>query len=329
MKFTEHSLNILTALSFKNIGKAWVVKNIKGNESDDIIVSMINDSIKENKITVDKFKDQKKNLKSIIYSKLNNYCDGIIAYGDPDFPLHRGNVKNSEKPVLLFYKGNISLLDKSNLNVSVIGVLNPDSTIQERECKIVDKLVKSGATIVSGLAFGCDSIAHKQALDSNGKTIAILPSPLYDILPSKNANLAYQIVEEGGLLVTEYYNKHESLNDLKRRYAERDRLQALFADLVLLVASYSEFSAQRHNLFHQKLDSGARIAMNYAKNYHIKRAVMFDEKLDKDNPMFDLNQDLIKADNNIFVIDTSDIDKQIRGLIQVANNKIIVQKTLF
>jgi homoserine O-acetyltransferase len=67
------------------------------------------------------------------------------------------------------------------------------------------------------LAFGCDSISHQQALDSNGKTVAILPSPLNNILPARNKGLAFQIVEEGGLLVTEYaytlmYETYGTLN---------------------------------------------------------------------------------------------------------------------
>lgn len=61
--------------------------------------------------------------------------------------------------------------------------MNPEGNIEEREREIVDKFVKAGATIISGLALGCDSISHRQALDSNGKTVAILPSPLSNILP--------------------------------------------------------------------------------------------------------------------------------------------------
>lgn len=53
--------------------------------------------------------------------------------------------------------------------------------------------MKNGATIISGLAFGCDSITHQQALDSNDITVAILPSPLNNILPARNKGLAFQI----------------------------------------------------------------------------------------------------------------------------------------
>lgn len=92
--------------------------------------------------------------------------------------------------------------------------MNPDETIETRERAIVKEIVKREITIVSGLAFGCDSIAHQQAM-IGGKTIAILPSPFNDILPAKNRDLAFKIVEEGGLLITEYYEKFKSKMEVK------------------------------------------------------------------------------------------------------------------
>ena len=57
-------------------------------------------------------------------------------------------------------------------DISVIGLLNPDEKIEDRERRIVEEIAKRDITVVSGLAFGCDSIAHQQAMNS-GKTIAI------------------------------------------------------------------------------------------------------------------------------------------------------------
>src|SRR5690554_1964761 len=199
MKYTENSLNILTAKSYKGIGNAWIVKNLKGNESVETIVSLLNKTIKGEQTDVAEFERLKRDFENKLVAKFENCCDGFIALGDTNFPQHRGIVKESEKPIFLFYKGDIDLLSIENKNISVIGLLNPEGNIEERERKIVAQFVKKGATIVSGLAFGCDSISHQQALDSNGKTVAILPSPLNNILPARNKGLAFQIVEEGGL----------------------------------------------------------------------------------------------------------------------------------
>jgi len=313
MKYTDNSLNILTAKSYKGIGNAWIVKNLKGNENVDRIVSLLNNKSKIT--TVEDFED-KKNRYSELLQKFENFCDGVVALGDKKFPQYRGNVKDSEQPIFLYYKGNIELLNVDNKNISVIGLLNPAGDIEERERKIVAEFVKNGATIVSGLAFGCDSISHQQALDSNGKTIAILPSPLNNILPARNKALAFQIAEQGGLLVTEYGNDFKSQMELSSRYKERDRLQALFCDTIVLAASYAQNSAERWKVFGQKLDSGARLAMGYAKEYSIPRAVMYDQNIDENNPMFDLNRDLINEQRDITIITKDNIPETARKIMQ-------------
>lgn len=303
MKYTDNALNILTAKSYKGIGKAWIVKHLGRNESVETIVKLINKNIKGEPTTVEEFEYQKQKFKSAILDKMSGFCDGFVALGDKNFPEHRGNVKDSEKPVFLYYKGNIDLLSRSNKNISVIGLLNPSAEIEMREQRIVAQLVKNGATIVSGLALGCDSISHREALHSNGNTIAILPSPLTKILPTSNTSLAFQIVQEGGLLITEYGNDFKSKMELSTRYKERDRLQALFCDTIILAASYSQNSSERwEHLKGQKLDSGARLAMGYAKEYNIPRAVMYDEYIDKENPMFDLCREIIQETKDVKVI---------------------------
>lgn len=316
MKYTDNSLNILTAKSFKGIGNAWLVKNLKGIESVETLVSLLNKTIKGEATNIDEFECLKNDFKTKLVQKLEDYCDGFVALGDNNFPQHRGNVKESEQPVFLFYKGNIDLLSIKNKNISVIGLLNPEGNIEERERKIVALFVKNGATIVSGLAFGCDSISHQQALDSNGNTVAILPSPLNNILPARNKGLAYKIVEEGGLLVTEYGNDFKNPMELSSRYKERDRLQALFCDTIVLAASYAQNSAERWKKFGQKFDSGARLAMGYAKEYNISRAVMYDQNLDESNPMFDLNRDLINEQKDITIITQDNVSETVTRIMQ-------------
>lgn len=221
-------------------------------------------------------------------------------------------------------KGNIGLLSIDNISITVIGLLNPEGDIEERERKIVAEFVKKGATIVSGLAFGCDSISHQQALESNGKSVAVLPSPLNSIMPVRNKGLAFQIVEEGGLLVTEYGTDFKSQMELSSRYKERDRLQALFCDTIVLAASYAQNSAERWNMLGQRLDSGARLAMGYAKDYGIPRAVMYDKHIDENNPMFDLNRDLIKEQKDITIIAQ---DKVCESVLKIVDKQPTIKST--
>lgn len=323
MKYTDNAINILTTKTYKGIGRAWIVKNLKGNESVEKIISLINSNSKQDElITFDDFEFNKNQIINQI-EIFEESCDGLVAIGDKNFPKYRGNVKESERPIFLFYKGDLSLIDFENNNVTVIGLLNPDETIENREQKIVSEIVKKGITIVSGLAFGCDSIAHKQAL-IGGKTVAILPSPLNKIMPAKNKSLAFEIVEEGGLLVSEYFDEHKSAMDLSSRYKDRDRLQALYCDTIILAASYAQDTAERWKLFGQKLDSGARLAMGFAKDYNIPRAVMYDQNLDANNPMFDLNRELINDGKSVTVLTQKSLEEIIDN-IELNKEKSIKQ----
>jgi DNA processing protein len=328
MIYTENAINILTTKTFKGIGRAWILKNLKGNESIEEIVTLLNNKSKQNsEITIEDFEIKKNQIVEQL-SKFGDSCDGLIAIGDKNFPKHRGNVKQSEQPIFLFYRGDINLLDIENNNITVIGLLNPDKEIEIRERKIVEEIVKRDITIVSGLAFGCDSIAHKQALNG-GKTIAILPGPLNNILPAKNKSLAYEIVEEGGLLISEYYEDFKSKMELSSRYKERDRLQALFCDTIILIASYAQDSASRWNIYNQKLDSGARLAMEYAKKYNIPRAVMYNKDIDTNNPMFDLNRQLIAEQKDTTILTPKNLEKIINTIKEKKSNNNDFQPNLF
>jgi len=321
MKYTDNAINIITTKIYKGIGRAWIIKRLKGNESVEKIVSLLNNNSKQEElITIDDFEFNKKQITNQI-EILGESCDGIVAIGDKNFPNYRGNVKESERPIFLFYKGDISLLNIENKNITVIGLLNPDEKIESREQKIVSEIIKKGITIVSGLAFGCDSIAHKQAL-IGGKTIAFLPSPLNKIMPAKNRGLAFDIVEQGGLLVSEYFDEHKSAMHLSSRYKERDRLQALFCDTIILAASYAQDTAERWKLFGQKLDSGARLAMGFANDYNIPSAVMYDENIDINNPMFDLNRQLIAKQKNITILTQKSLKEIINNIELNKENSI-------
>lgn len=319
MRYSNNALNVLTALTFKGVGRAWIVKNI-GSETPDIteIVNLLN-SIKNKKeeITVELFEVKKKQILRVIHDN-TPYIDGIVAIGDPDFPQHRGNVKNSDRPVFLFYKGDISLLQKSNHNITVIGLLNPDNEIESTEKTIISKLVEQNITIISGLALGCDTIAHEQTLTCGGKTIAILPSPLASILPSSNKALAEGIVKRGGLLVTEYLTGAKSKTMLASRYKERDRLQALFSDGIILSASYAKNDKGN--------DSGSRLAMQYAQEYSIRRALIYDDNF-ADNPKFDLNRQYISEDRNITVLNKKNHSSRLKEWF--SERVIYTQPSLF
>ncbi|NGU53359.1 transporter [Clostridium perfringens] len=242
----------------------------------------------------------------------DNYEEGIISVYDESFPVINKKVKNKgDKPYLLFYKGNLELLDDLNNNIAVIGLIDPDKNIAKRESDVVEKLIDNDLVIVSGLAAGCDSIAHKLCLEMGGKTIAVLPSQLNKIYPAENKKLAEDIVQKGGLLISEYYKEPKTKFEAVNRFIQRDRLQAMFSKAIILVASYRKGEG----------DSGSRHAMNAARKYEIDRYVIYNNKTDENNSMFALNKDLLldKKINSVKVLKSSSIN-EIKSL---KNNDLI------
>ena len=88
MIYTENAINILTAKTYKGIGRAWIIKNLKGNESVETIVSLLNNKSKQEKeITIYDFELNKNQILEKVLN-LGDSCDGIVAIGDKNFPKH-------------------------------------------------------------------------------------------------------------------------------------------------------------------------------------------------------------------------------------------------
>lgn len=139
----------------------------------------------------------------------------------------------AEDPVIfLFYVGDINLL--STKCIAIIGTRTPDDSFIQNGKIAAEYYGRKGLTIVSGLAIGCDTVAHEAALNTNGKTIAILPSSLDKIMPIQNIELARAIAKKGGLLVSEY-SVSSTMN--KFNYPQRDRIQSILSDVALVIQS--------------------------------------------------------------------------------------------
>ncbi len=282
MRISENALNALTACEYCGVGKAWVNKNLRGGETVEQIVRLIRG--KDPSVDVEGFLHKKVTICEEIEG-LDEAIDGVVGIGDADFPQIQKEVKTGDRPIALFYKGDISLIKATTGNVAVIGLLSPSGQIEEDERNVVRQLVEQGKCVVSGLALGCDTIGHRETLDRGGKTVAFLSSPLTQVNPPSNRPLADEIVAKGGLLVSEYFRNVHSKREFIGRYAERDRLQAMFAEAVVLAASYSPRDYGK--------DSGSRFALGKAIEYGVPRYVIYDACRDGGNPMFNLSREAI------------------------------------
>ena len=299
MKISENAVNMLAAKSYKGIGRKWINDNLAGSPSVERIVQLLGEKVED--VSVSDFEARKWNVRQKIEA-LDDAIDGAVGIGDEAFPRIGDGVKGADRPIALFYKGDIGLIKSSSQNVAVIGLLNPTEQIAADEREVVSALVAQGKCVVSGLALGCDSVGHRETLDRGGKTVAFLSSPLNEVNPPSNRAMANEIVERGGLLVSEYYEEAHSRNEFLGRYAERDRLQAMFASCVILAASYSQKD--------RGCDSGSRFAMVKAREYGVPRCVIYDKSRDSSNLMYNLSRDEISLGARVIAPGTG-IDLQL------------------
>lgn len=132
-------------------------------------------------------------------------------------------------PLVLFLKGNNAILQQKG--IAAIGSRYPSEWAQNQQ-EYIHHIIDNGYLIISGLALGCDTIAHRVALQKNSPTISILPSGLANIYPGQNRRLAQQIITSGGCLISEYRPEQEPQ---KYSFIERDRLQSGLATGVFVM----------------------------------------------------------------------------------------------
>lgn len=156
--------------------------------------------------------------------------------------------ETSAPPLVLYVLGDLVPEDASA--VSVIG--SRDSTPYGREVArgFGADLAAAGVTVVSGLARGIDGVAHRAALDNNGRTIAVLAGSLDWIYPSEHRGLARSITEHGAL-ISEYPTR---TRPVPGNFRARNRIMAGISTAVVIVEA--------------RLRSGTLITANYAAHYN-------------------------------------------------------------
>ena len=115
--------------------------------------------------------------------------------------------------------------------VAIVGTRKPTPYGKQISYQLSYELAKRGIVVLSGLALGVDGIAHRAALDAGGTTIAVLPTPIESVHPQTHRELAQQIVEKGGALISEY-----GANDrvFKMNFVARNRIVTALSDVVLI-----------------------------------------------------------------------------------------------
>lgn len=126
----------------------------------------------------------------------------ILTFLDPEYPDY---LKQSYKPpFVLFYYGDISLIQDMNKNLAVVGSRDADQQTLLNVHSLVEE-VSQKLNIVSGLARGIDATAHWGAIEGGGKTIAVLGCGIDVCFPTCNQTL-YDEIKAHHLIISEYFN---------------------------------------------------------------------------------------------------------------------------
>jgi len=158
---------------------------------------------------------------------IQKHAIDALFFTDEKYPKRLLNCYDS--PILLYYKGS-SHLNASKI-ISIVGTRN-NSEYGKQICeKFISDLKLKDALIVSGLAYGIDTIAHRAALNNNMETIGVLAHGLDRIYPSANKPLAKEMILNGGLL-TEFMS---GTNPDKQNFPNRNRITAGICDALVVV----------------------------------------------------------------------------------------------
>ena len=213
---TKYNIKLINQIAFEFDSQTIdeFIKETKTNQRKDFyeIKNRIPEAIDEAELCIQKLSYFKVKTESI-FSK--NYPAKLKAITDA--------------PPLIYYRG--SPLKKRKL-VAIVGTRDATKIAERVIPLLVEIFNRHDYGIVSGLALGIDSIAHRSAIEQNAYTAAILAGALNDIYPKENFKLANEIINSGGTLISEL---PFGISHGKRSFVMRNRIQAGVSDFVLPV----------------------------------------------------------------------------------------------
>lgn len=165
--------------------------------------------------------------KEIEFAQKNNVQ--ILFYTDKKYPRRIKHFDNC--PLILYYKGNADL--NGEKMVGIVGTRNPSVNGRILTEKFVEEFKALNVSIVSGLAFGIDGIAHRKSLESGIETIGIMGHGQDMIYPAEHRELSIRMVEQGGLL-TEF---GVDTKPDRQNFPMRNRIIAALSDAVVVMES--------------------------------------------------------------------------------------------
>ncbi|MBR9677193.1 DNA-processing protein DprA [Candidatus Woesearchaeota archaeon] len=216
----EKIIKLISLKEVKGYGNKKVLEIVSNYKNlDTVFLSLLNKGVIR--------KEHVEKAKEIMKQCKNSEIE-IITYFDKKYPqkLKQMNIP----PILLFAKGDTSLLNK--ISISIVGTRKSSQKSIEWAYNMSKKLSEEGYIVVSGGAIGIDISAHKGILNSKGKTICVLGSGINNIYPKENEKTINIIMKEG-LVISECPPKN---NPNEFSLLERNRITSGLGDNIIIVS---------------------------------------------------------------------------------------------
>ena len=205
----------------------------------------------------------------------------------PDL-LKLGTEDDGRADTSLFYAGDLSLLQRPC--VAIVGTRNVSEAGARRTRRLARELAEAGVVVVSGLAKGVDAIAHTTAIESGGRTIGVIGTPLDKAYPAENAQLQETIYRDH-LLVSQFA---PGTRTFRASFPQRNKLMATLTDATVVMEA-SDTSGTLHQAAEcARLERWLFIAKSVA-----------------DDPSLEWPKTFLKYDTCVPLIDASDITSRI------------------
>lgn len=202
--------------------------------------------------------DREKVSKDEINNFAENYKGDYICIMDKEFP-ECSKSYTSRPPFVIYYKGDISLLNDEN-HKTTLGVVGDTSSTQygiNMTEKIVNELSKPCINIATGFERQIDRIAINTALDNNRKVIAVLGRGFNTVTKQEDIELIDRIISHGGLVITEFPDDCKSS---KSRIERRDTVVAMICKAVLITELKEKHESEVYSVIKTALRYGKDIA---------------------------------------------------------------------
>lgn len=246
----------------------------------------------------------------------------VLMPDDVDYPAPLLNVPERDMPPILFARGDITIESGA---IAIVGTRRPTEDGRSFAHNLAGALARAGLAVVSGMAEGIDSWAHKGALEAGGRTIAVWGSSLDIVYPPSNKHLA-SLIENGGGIISEYFPQ---TSPDKAHFPERNRIISGLSDGVVVIEAGRKSGAlitaeqalsQGRELFAVPGKPGAK--MSEGANELIKRGARLLTSVDDIFEELPRLKGQVSAKKFVQLPDMTDIEKNIIVQFQTGPQQI-------